>query len=106
MSRLQLTVAAGWILMFGAGYALGQWVDRSKDGGGKTYLHRLQEKYDLDPDQVKAIRGCLDEEEAEIDAIMARVEQQVRAEVQSARDRAQSRIQDVIGKEFDPDGGD
>lgn len=108
MSRPQWIVLLGWLLMFGAGFAVGRLVDRGANSPGKTYLQRLQEKYDLAPDQVESVRGYLEEEEAAIDAILARVESQVKAEIEAERAKTQQRIQARIGLDFDPvedDGG-
>ncbi len=108
MSRTQWIVLLGWVLMFGVGFAAGRLVDRESNPAGKTYLHRLQEKYDLAPDQVESIRGYLEQEETAIESILARVEDQVKDEIEAERARTQQRIQARIGTEFnsvDEDGG-
>lgn len=99
MSRLRLIILVGWVLMFGAGFAAGRFLDADQKSPDSTYLQRLATQYDLRPEQVEEIGQLLDAEGASIDEILGQVEEQVRAQIQTARSETQARI----AERLDPD---
>lgn len=96
MTRLHLLIVAGWLLMFGAGFAAGRLLEKERIPPESTYLRKLAVQYDLTPDQVREIDAILADEGAAIDRILARVEADVRGEIQAARAESEQRIRDRL----------
>lgn len=103
MSRLTVLVAAGWILMFAAGFAAGRWLDRVAREPGPTYVERLQARYDLDDDQLRQVQDALREEERRIESVLAGVEDEVKESIQEARSATERRLGEIIGPAFATD---
>ena len=100
MKGFGATLVAGWVLTLAAGVGLGYLAFRPEtESPGETYLHRLQREYDLTDQQVRAIRGHLDEEDRAIQAILDRLDGQVRQEIQSARRAAEESIRAALTEE-------
>lgn len=107
MSKLRLVVLAGWILMFGAGFACGRFLNQERNSSETTYLHRLATQYHLTQDQVEDIGGYLETERATIDQILAGVEASVREQILEAREAADrktyERLDSAQREQFDQD---
>lgn len=100
MNRFHATVATGFILTLGAGAALGcLWCQKRAGSANATYLQRLIDEYDLRPDQVERIRGHLEQEQADVDAVLMTVEGQVRVRIQEARKAAEDAIRAALDDE-------
>ncbi|MFH0943591.1 MAG: hypothetical protein V2A76_00175 [Planctomycetota bacterium] len=96
MNKLRLIVLAGWILMFGAGFAFGRFLTQEQNSSESTYLDRLATQYDLSPEQVEDIGGYLETERATIDQILAGVEASVREQILGAREETVRKIHERL----------
>lgn len=99
MSRLRLVVIAGWLLMFGAGFAFGRFATHGRNSSETTYLDRLASQYDLNPEQIEDIGGYLEQEGHEIDEILSRLELAVRKQIQATREATVEKIRERFDNE-------
>jgi len=81
------------LLVFLAGFGSGTIAARRAESARRsTYLEDLASRYDLAPDQVEKVKNLLAREREAIDAILARVETEVRDDIAKARGATQARI--------------
>jgi hypothetical protein len=97
MNKVGVVLLAGFVLTLLAGIAIGIVV-----GGPpaakveRTYLDRLIEDYDLAPAQADKVRAALAAEDRAINAVLERLDLQVRDEIVAARAHAQDAIRAAL----------
>ena len=83
-------------LSFAAGCATSTLLAKRSRKGEPTYLEMMSDRYDLTPSQVDRMRSLLEDERKDVDAILAKVEGQVKDDVAAARKKTQERIRDEV----------
>lgn len=97
MSRPVLGLVLVIVLTFAAGFATGTtFLRRESATATPTYLEDLSSRYHLTPAQVDGVRALLNEERTAIDAILSKVGQQVKDDIQHARRSTQDRIRSLL----------
>ena len=110
MSRIVIKLLFAVALVFAAGFATGSVVARrGAEESRSTYLEDLADRYHLTPAQIESVRKLLIDERAAIDAILARVETEVKDDIVSARKSTEERIRSTLDEvqkaAFDKDRG-
>lgn len=97
MNSLAGWLLGGWLLTFGAGVSTGMLLRSTGDATGEaTYLEKLDAAYDLSPEQERSVRKLLDEERERIDAVLSKVDGQVKDDVQRLRVETQAKIRAAL----------
>lgn len=97
MSRPVLGLVLVVVLTFAAGFATGTTFLRHESSSATpTYLEDLSSRYHLSPSQIDGVRALLSEERKAIDAILAKVGQQVKDEIQATRLSTQGSIRSLL----------